>query len=215
MPNQAHRATFRVTFVVSLLWLVGLSAACRLPYTGGARPVGPNELDATWQRAAPTPVVRQEHENDCGLAALAMVAGAWGQHWSLGELQRQLHPSPRGVKLGALRDLARARGLEAYAVRGTHEDLARELENHRPVLLGLILPFDRKNNLAHYEVAVAIDPRDGTVVTRDPATGKLMRRSKKILELEWKPAGYATLVVVGEQPSAGGATGPTASRAGP
>src|SRR5688500_11755242 len=91
--------------------IVGLSA-CSLSYTGGARAISPNEIGASWYRAAATPVVRQHKETDCGLAALAMVAGTWGRQWSVAELTRQLPPTDRGIKLGALRDLARARGLE-------------------------------------------------------------------------------------------------------
>jgi ABC-type bacteriocin/lantibiotic exporter with double-glycine peptidase domain len=205
MMNQARRASFLLVLVGSL-GLVG----CRLSYTGGAKPVSRAQLDGAWLRAAPTPVVRQTAPADCGLAALAMVAGAWGRDWPVRELARQAPPSKSGVKLGALRDLARKRGLEAYAIAGKHADLERELGEGRPVLLGLLLPFERDRALRHYEVAIAIDPRDGTVVTLDPATGKLLRRSKQVLEREWKPAGYATLVVVGDR-----ATAVTGARAGP
>jgi ABC-type bacteriocin/lantibiotic exporter with double-glycine peptidase domain len=181
--------------------LLGL-AACRLDYTGGATAVNPSTLDADWQHAAQTPVVLQKQHMDCGLAALAMVAGAWGQHWTVDELQRQSPPASQGVKLGALRDLARARGLEAYAIKGTYADLARELASRRPVLLGLVLPFEQRRALAHYEVAVAINRRDGSVITLDPATGKHLRRTRQILEREWRPASYATLVVVGSRVTA-------------
>src|SRR5262249_41863751 len=75
---------------------------CRLPYTGGARPVAPTALDAHWLQAAPTPVVRQQQEADCGLAALAMVAGAWGRQWSVGDLTQRIPPTHEGVRLGAL-----------------------------------------------------------------------------------------------------------------
>ncbi len=180
-----------------LVVLVALAGACRLPYAGGAKPIAASELDDQWHRAAPTPVVLQQHRTDCGLAALAMVAGAWGQRWTVAELQQAMPPTSEGVRLGALRDHARSHGLVAYAVKGTHEDLAFELARHRPVLLGLLLPFAKDKALAHYEVAIAVDPRDGTVVTLDPATGELMRRTRAVLEQEWKPAGYATLVVVG------------------
>ncbi|MDB4958688.1 MAG: transporter [Myxococcales bacterium] len=182
--------------VVGILALVGL-VACQLPYSGGARPVHPTEIDATWLRAAPTPVVRQQQESDCGLAALAMVAGSWGRHWSIDDLSHRLAPSARGVRLGALRDLARDRGLDAYAVRATYGDLEHELASGRPVMVGLVLPFDHEHNRSHYEVAVAMNPADGTVITIDPATGEWMRRSKAVLDLEWKAGGYAALVVVG------------------
>jgi ABC-type bacteriocin/lantibiotic exporter with double-glycine peptidase domain len=191
MTTRAPRASL----LIALLGLV----ACQLSYRGGARPVSPSELGGEWYRAAATPVVRQHRETDCGLAALAMVAGAWGRNWSVADLTHQLPPTDRGIKLGALRDLARTRGLEAYAIKGNARDLEKELSLGRPVLLGLMLPYDRKRNASHYEVAVAMNPRDGTVVTIDPATGEWRQRSRPVLDLEWKAAGFATLVVVGDR----------------
>jgi len=187
----------RIHAVALVLGLVGLSA-CQLSYTGGAHTVQPNQIGADWYRATATPVVRQHHETDCGLAALAMVAGAWGRQWSVDDLNHQLPPTERGVRLGALRDLARARGLEAYAIQGTARDLEHELSLGRPVVLGLILPYDQSHNASHYEVAIAINPRSGSVVTIDPATGSWRERSGKVLDLEWKTAGFATLVVTGD-----------------
>jgi len=199
--RAAHRAVRLVPLVIAFLGSLGLSA-CQLAYTGGARPVTPAELGDGWYRAAATPVVRQRQETDCGLAALAMVAGRWGRHWSVADLNHQLPPTERGVKLGALRDLARDRGLDAYAIKGTMADLTHELSAGRPVLLGLVLPYDRSHNASHYEVAIAMNPRDGTVVTIDPASGDWRKRSKQVLDLEWKTAGFATLVVVGERQAA-------------
>jgi hypothetical protein len=131
-----------------------------------------------------------------------MVAGAWGRRWSVAELTSELPPTERGVKLGALRDLARARGLEAYAIQGTAHDLEHELSAGRPVVVGLLLPYDRGHNASHYEVAVAMNPRDGAVVTIDPASGEWRQRSRQVLDLEWKSAGFATLVVVGDRRTA-------------
>jgi len=190
-----------ITRVLTLVvCLAGLSA-CRLSYKGGATTVGSAELssNANLLVASRTPVVKQQTQADCGLAALAMVAGAWGHSWSVNDMARKLPPTKAGVKLKRLRDFARDRGLEAYAIKGTFADLEHELRAGRPVVLGLVLPYDQDNNLNHYEVAVAIDPRDHTVITRDPATGELKRRVKKVLDLEWKTAGYATLVVVGDR----------------
>ena len=183
------------------LWL-GLALAvtgCQLPYTGGARPVRPEALGSGWYTAAATQVVRQQKETDCGLAALAMVASAWGRRWSVVDLDHQLSPNARGVQLGELRDLARARGFEAYAIQGSAADLTRELSHGRPVVLGLILPYDRSHNASHYEVAIAVHPDDGAVVTIDPATGQWRQRSRQVLDVEWKAAGFATLVVVADR----------------
>jgi ABC-type bacteriocin/lantibiotic exporter with double-glycine peptidase domain len=193
-----------ITRVLTLVvCLAGLSA-CRLSYKGGATTVSSAELSANDNLlvASSTPVVKQKTQADCGLAALAMVAGAWGHSWSVDDMARKLPPTKIGVKLKRLRDYARDRGLEAYVVKGTFLDLENELRKGRPVLLGLVLPYDQNNNLHHYEVAVAIDPRDHTVITRDPATGDLMRRKKKVFDLEWKTAGYATLVVVSDRSKA-------------
>jgi len=191
LKNNAPRAL--------VLGLFLILAACRANYTGGAHPVQPSKLDRTWQRAAATPIVKQLDRRDCGLAALAMVGGAWGHAWTVHELSRDVPISDKGVKLGALRDGARSRGLDAYAISGKHADLARELAAGRPVVVGLILPFDSKYNLAHYEVVVAYSPRDGSVITLDPASGNHMRRNRKVLEEEWRRTGYATLVVTGER----------------
>ena len=174
-------------------------AAC-VPENGGAHAVQPAQLDTHWLRAAPTPVVVQRQEADCGLAALAMVAGAWGQKVSLADLAERVptrDAKGNGVKLGALRDLARGLGLDAFAIHATAGDLRHELSAGRPVLLGLVLPYDRERNRAHYEVAVALDPRDGTVVTIDPATGGWQSRPAKVFDVEWKASGYAALVVTG------------------
>jgi ABC-type bacteriocin/lantibiotic exporter with double-glycine peptidase domain len=179
--------------------LCGLICACAVPYRGGARAVQPTQLDDSWYRAAPTPVVLQKQMTDCGLAALAMVAGAWGRQWSLDDLAHRAPPGKHGVKLGVLRDLARARGLEAYAIKANRQDLQTELSAGRPVLLGLLLPHDRKHNRSHFEVAIAMSRADGTVITIDPATGEWMRRSPAVLDLEWKAAGYAALVVTADQ----------------
>jgi ABC-type bacteriocin/lantibiotic exporter with double-glycine peptidase domain len=188
---------------LALTALFACVAACHLDYAGGARPISSADLQAaTWVRAAPTPVVRQLAETDCGLAALAMVAGAWGHTWGMGDLTHRLRPDDAGVSLGKLRDLARARGLDAFAIAGTHADLEHELAAGRPVLLGLVLPFDRQHNRSHYEVAIALDKRDGSVVTIDPASGDMLRRTSQVLDLEWKTAGYAALVVVGDHSAA-------------
>jgi ABC-type bacteriocin/lantibiotic exporter with double-glycine peptidase domain len=184
-----------------VLALCSLICACAVPYKGGARAVQPAQLDDSWYRAAPTPVVVQRQMTDCGLAALAMVAGAWGRHWSIDDLAHRAPPGRHGIKLGALRDLARQRGLEAYAITATRKDLENELSSGRPVLLGLILPHDRSRNRSHYEVAIALSQRDGTLITIDPATGEWMRRSPAVLDLEWKAAGYAALVVTADRSS--------------
>jgi ABC-type bacteriocin/lantibiotic exporter with double-glycine peptidase domain len=182
-----------------LVVLLGLVASCTSPYRGGARAVHPTQLSDQWLRASETPVIKQKHQTDCGLAALAMIGGAWGRNWTLDDLVHRHKPGKHGIKLGVLRDVARERGLEAFAIKATRKDLETELAKGRPVMLGLMLPHDRKSNRSHYEVAIALNKQDGTLITIDPATGEWMRRSPKVLDIEWKAAGYAALVVVADK----------------
>ncbi len=62
-----------------------------------------------------------------------------------------------------------------------------------------MLPFDCQHEVSHFEVAVALDAADGSVVTIDPASGDMLRRTAQVLDLESKTAGYAALVIVGER----------------
>ena len=40
-------------------------------------------------------------------------------------------------------------------------------------------------------------PRDGSVVTLDPASGKWLERSRALFDAEWKAGGYPALLVLG------------------
>src|SRR5512139_1980786 len=107
--------------------LLGILASCAMPYRGGARAVHPTQLGPGWLTAAETPVVKQKQQADCGLAALAMVAGAWGRQWTVDDLAKRIPPGKHGIKLGVLRDLARQEGLEAFAIKASRDDLKNEL----------------------------------------------------------------------------------------
>ena len=60
------------------------------------------QLGSGGLQAADTPVVKQKHQADCGLAALAMVAGAWGRNWTVDDLVHRVPPGKHGIKLGVL-----------------------------------------------------------------------------------------------------------------
>ncbi len=150
-----------------------------------------------WIVAAPTPVVRQEGSKDCGAASLAMVAGRWRVDLSLEGAEAALPvAATRGARLGDLRDVARAHGLQAFAIAGDHDTLVHELRAGRPVIVGLLLQHGPRRALSHYEVIVAVHAVDGRFVTIDPATGSRVR-SWADLDAEWLPAGRPALVVVG------------------
>jgi len=176
---------------------------------GRSRPFDETRLDAAsgWLMAAPTPTVLQEGSKDCGAASLAMVAGRWKVALSLDEAvgaldavatARLASPSD-GVRLGDLRDVARTRGLTAYAVGGDRSTLLHELRAGRPLIVGLLIPYAPGKARSHYEVIVAAHAIDEQYVTIDPTLGWRVR-SWTDLDAEWLPAGRPTLVVTGVTP---------------
>jgi ABC-type bacteriocin/lantibiotic exporter with double-glycine peptidase domain len=192
--------------------LLALAVACVVAacasYTGGARPIDPSRVshDPSWVTAAPTPTVHQRGLADCGPAALAMVAGRWNVALTPDQARHAMPaPTASGVKLGDLRQAARAHGLMAFAVSGDMSVLEHEIRAGRPVIVGLLRPYGRDRALSHYEVVVALRAApdsngDREIVTIDPAGGWQVRKWKD-LDAEWKPAGRPALVVLG--PAAG------------
>lgn len=187
--------TARVAAVMAAL--VGI-AGC-ISYRGGARSVDPARLttEPGWIIAAPTPELQQEGSRDCGAAALAMIAGRWHVPLSVdGAIAALPVPTPLGTRLGDLRDAARAHGLTAFAISGDRDTLIHELRAGRPLIVGLLLPYNRQRAQSHFEVVVAVHLVDGQFMTIDPANG-WRTRSWADLDAEWRPAGRPTLVVLG------------------
>ncbi|HEX4454177.1 MAG TPA: cysteine peptidase family C39 domain-containing protein [Kofleriaceae bacterium] len=115
--------------------VLALSVAACISYSGGARPFDPARLwtETTWIVAASTSALRQRGSQDCGAAALAMVASHWHVSLSVDEAIAALPSATQnGVRLGDLRDTARARGLTAFAIAGDRATLVHELRAGRP-----------------------------------------------------------------------------------
>jgi ABC-type bacteriocin/lantibiotic exporter with double-glycine peptidase domain len=184
--------------VVALAFAIASVAGCAVPYSGAARPIAATSIVAAdgWL-LAPVPEVRQRAENDCGPAALAMVAARWDRAVDLDELTRASAPTEHGTRLGTLRDVARAHGLRAFAIAGDRALLEHELSRGRPVIVGLVRPHGRMVQ-THFEVVVALHP-DGRVATVDPGAGWQVRPWAG-LEAEWAPGGHPAMVVVGATP---------------
>jgi len=170
----------------------GVLAGC--VYTGSAKDFDPAELerDPGWAAVRNVPPVRQAGERDCGAAALAMVLGYWGVSSSEREILAGCSPTAQGIRAGALRDFARAKGLKAYVFQGRLEDLAKELRRRRPVIVGLVKPYAALA-LTHYEVVVGIHPEKGRILTLDPAKG-WRENSLAGFRAEWDRGGSVTLV---------------------
>jgi ATP-binding cassette subfamily B protein len=177
--------------------LVCLSVAA-LPacYTGSARDASAAAIaaDPGWQVVRDVPFVRQRSDADCGAAALAMVLNYWRVPATLDEIQAVAPPTGGGISAGALRDLARRKGLAAFVVSGTFGDLIDQIARGRPVLVGLGKPMMGGRLAAHYEVVVGIHRAKRLVLSLDPTRG-LRENSAEGFAREWVPTKQVTLVI--------------------
>jgi ABC-type bacteriocin/lantibiotic exporter with double-glycine peptidase domain len=178
------------------VWLA-LAFAAPACYVGSAHTVPASALSARardpgWQLVRDVPFVPQRTTRDCGPAALAMVLA----HFRVAPPAADHPELARGdVRAGALRDLARARGLEAYVVAGTFEDLFAEVGRGRPVVVGLAKPMALTGgrSRAHYEVVVGVSRSKRLILTLDPAMG-LRENSFEGFAREWAPTRQVTIV---------------------
>ena len=169
-------------------------------YAGGARDVSPRQAaafasDPHWTFAPNVAFVPQQSDSDCGPAALAMVLGHFGIRATLAEVSAVSPPDDEGVRAGALRDLARSKGLAAFVVPGTIADLFAELRHGRPVLVGLAKPMTGARALAHYEVVVGIDRKDRQILTLDPGRGARVNTLEGFAR-EWSPTGRLAIIML-------------------
>lgn len=177
--------------------VVGAALATSGCYAGSARSTSPRQVEREpgWVLVDGMQPVAQTSLDDCGAAALAMMLARWAVPTPRAALVRAMPPEPgRGIALGALRDFARSKGLEAYIIRGELEDLVNELGLGRPVLVGLVQRYgDRARS--HYEVVTGINRASRKLLLLDPARG-LREDTFEGFSSEWTAAGRPTLVIV-------------------
>jgi len=185
---------------VRLSWalavLVGAGAVVGACQTGRGSLVSPaavSERDG-WTLVSGVPFVKQRSERDCGAAAITMVLRYWGVSIDESDVvSGQPAASERGFKASELRELVRARGLDAFLVNGEPGDLRTEIERRRP----LIVVLARRANgetIGHYEVVIGFHHARRRVLTLDPAAG-WRESSFDEFAAEWAGAQQLALVV--------------------
>ena len=138
-------------------------------------PDGPG-LQLGWGWGGPrVPLILQTEAAECGLACLAMVASAHGQHTDLAALRQQFNVSTHGLTLADLVRMAGSLQLGARALQVEPEQLSQ-------LALPCILHWD----LNHFVVLVSV--RRGVAIIHDPAFG---RRQVKAAELSKRFSGVA------------------------
>jgi ABC-type bacteriocin/lantibiotic exporter with double-glycine peptidase domain len=171
-------------------------SACR---AGRGRVVSPSEIDAAdgWELVSGVPFVEQHSRHDCGPAALAMVLRYWGVTVGVEEVVaggRPASAAERGMRAGELRDYARARGLDAFVVKGEPGDLRAQIDRRRPLIVGLAQSEPGGTIVGHYEVVIGFNHRRRLILTIDPAAG-WRESSFEAFAVEWSGAEQLALVV--------------------
>jgi ABC-type bacteriocin/lantibiotic exporter with double-glycine peptidase domain len=149
-----------------------------------------------WTVVPNVPLVRQQGATDCGVAALAMVLRYWQPTATAEEVRAGLafRPGDEGVEAGRLRAVARSRGLEAFLVEGTLDDLGHGVSRGRPVIVGLVRRTAARQGIAHYVVVVGVNAQSRHLLTADPQRG-WTDVTLGNFGAEWLPAHRLALVI--------------------
>jgi predicted double-glycine peptidase len=148
------------------------------------------------------PYVAQSR-NGCGSASISMVM----QYWA-GKLGRNVPESADdksiqkalfsakegGIPASSMQKYFVQAGYRAFAFEGTWQDLRRQIEQGRPLIVSI--HAGGLSDACHYVVVVGIDSERDYVYLNDPAQQKMLRISREGFESEWNSAHHWTLLAV-------------------
>jgi ABC-type bacteriocin/lantibiotic exporter with double-glycine peptidase domain len=172
-----------------------MSSGCA-NYQGTARAAEPAVVakEGRWVMVSGVPHVRQENERECGAAVLASVLRFWGRSATPKSVEAALGVKNERLRAGDMAKHARSQGLRAYVFFGTMDDVVYELEQGRPVIVGLGKEYDGGHAVSHYEIVVGFEPETKRVLLLDPARGFQIDSVRGFVE-EWSRSKGVTLVV--------------------
>jgi predicted double-glycine peptidase len=155
-----------------LLALATLGFGCA-SYRGTASSAQPSAVvqQGEWKMVRNFPHVAQKGGEDCGAASLAAVLRFWGHPATPESIEASLGRADNRLQAGDMQAYAKSLGLRSYVFYGTMKDVMHEVEQGRPVIVGLGKMVDEKKALSHYEVVVGYEPTKKQVLLLDPARG--------------------------------------------
>ncbi len=189
---------------VSLVVLAAFSLGCAT-YHGTASAAQPAVVarEGQWIMVPRFPLVMQPESDDCGAAALSAVLRYWGYPASPASIETAIGHADRRLSAGDMEAHAQSLGLHSYVFsRGTMKDILRELEQGRPVIVGLGKMVDEKKALSHYEVVVGYEPQKKQVLLLDPARGWQVDSLEGFAK-EWAISNAVTMVALPGSRAAG------------
>jgi predicted double-glycine peptidase len=158
--------------ILAIVAMAAFGLGCA-SYRGTASTAQPSVVaqQGQWTMVRNFPFVGQADDNDCGAAAMAAVLRFWGHPASPESIEAAIGRADHRLAAGDMETYARDAGMQSYVFFGTMKDVVHELEQGRPVIVGLGKMVDEKNALAHYEVVVGWEPNKKQVLLLDPARG--------------------------------------------
>ena len=194
--KKCHSVMYRRLFPA----VICLCASGCIGYTGSARSVTPEvwKQERGWVAVQGVKLIRQRADHDCGPTALAMVVRYYRPSL-VAEQITQGFGGDRRASAAELRDRARELGLSAFVIEGTVEDLAHELQQQRPVIVGTA-KSTATGAVSHYEVVVGIHPQTQRILTLDPAVGWQQNSLLEFMK-EWVSTGQVLITVLPIPPS--------------
>jgi ABC-type bacteriocin/lantibiotic exporter with double-glycine peptidase domain len=181
-------------------WLGAAALLCLAAsgcYRGAGEAADPVAItqNRAWVRLD-VPLVRQRGKSDCGIAALSSVLAYHGKASAPAAIEARLGPaSASGVRAQALTGFARERGLAAFVLYATVDDLRHELDQGRPVIVGIAKPYSGQRALTHYQVVIGYEPQRELLLTLDPADGLREYPVAGFLR-EWRPTRQVAILVM-------------------
>lgn len=135
------------------------------------------------------PFIKQQSENCCGQAALAMVLLYWTDRPETVEFIKK-HTCPKdGFSGKQLVEIAVAQGFKAMVYKGGLPDLVKHLSATRPVIVMI-----NYGGALHYVVVTGFSKK-GEFIINDPLTGRKVYKQDFFVDL-WERAGYFALMAV-------------------
>ena len=195
--NESYRWTSISKPLFALVAIAALSLGCAT-YHGTATAAQPAVVarEGQWTMVPRFPQVLQANDDDCGAAALASVLRYWGHPASPESIDATIGRGDRRLSAGDMQARARSLGLHSYVFfRGTMKDIVRELEQGRPVIVGLGKMIDDKKALSHYEVVVGYEPQQKKVLLLDPGRGWQVDSLEGFAK-EWALSNAVTMVAL-------------------
>lgn len=195
--------------------LAGCATGPAIPFLGGKASLSEKFGEFEYCKV---PVVKQNSNHSCGMAALVSLLQYWKEDPSVSEkvLRKRYPPqSEMGYPMAQLKEIGTQEGLLAFAVTMNRDPMGQLLDHlgkGRPVLVAAKVPkgryfgdklplvetLDRRvlSGLGdamkhHYLVAMGMSAQE--ILLMDPQYGHV-RTSRTQFEQFWKEMGYAALV---------------------